>query len=124
MKTQISRNSLRKNRQKRCRKRLLGTSERPRLSVFRSLKQIYVQVIDDNAQKTLFGIGTLSKAFKEKYSKAGGRTIKEADLLGKVVGELCQKHSITKVVFDRNGYKYTGVLAALADSIRENGIQI
>lgn len=100
------------------RKRLHGTAERPRMTVTRSNCNLYVQVIDDDAGKTLAAISTLEKEFASlKPNKAG------AEKLGEAMGARLKEKKITTVVFDRNGYLYHGVVKALADGTRKAGIE-
>jgi large subunit ribosomal protein L18 len=102
------------------RKRVLGSSERPRLSVFRSAKHIYAQVIDDSTSATLAAASTL---VKELASSIDGKTKRElAELVGGVIAKACLAKGITKVVFDRNGYIYHGRVKALADGARAGGL--
>jgi large subunit ribosomal protein L18 len=110
----------RERRKLRIRKRISGTSERPRLSVFRSNVHIYAQVVDDVQGKTLAAASTLSKELKGKGSELDKTA--EAKAVGKLIGELCKKKGIEKVVFDRNGYIYHGRIKALADAAREAGL--
>jgi large subunit ribosomal protein L18 len=115
------RNIARKSRIFRVRKKIVGSSERPRLSVFKTNCHIYAQLIDDQKSVTLAGIGTLSKsnkntAFKRK-SKASAREI------GKQIAELAKERNINSVIFDRGRYKYHGVIAELAEGAREAGLQ-
>jgi len=101
------------------RKQIVGSTERPRVCVSKSNKNIFVQVIDDSASKTLFSVQTFGKnAVDAKANKDGAKAV------GAKVAEQLKGKSIERVVFDRSGYKYHGVVAALADSIRENGIQV
>lgn len=116
-----STNKIRKIRHARMAKRIKGDAERPRLSVYRSLKNLYVQIIDDTQDKTIFGLSMLSKAFKEKVSKPGLNK-DNIVILAKIVAEECSKLGIKQVVFDRNGFKYHGRIEALANAIREAGI--
>ena len=111
----------RERRKLRIRKRISGDSERPRLSVFRSNVHIYAQVVDDVQGKTLVAASTLSKELKGKGEKEADKTA-QAKAVGKLVGELCKKKGIAKVVFDRNGYIYHGRIKALADAAREAGL--
>ena len=104
-------------------KHLKGTAERPRLSVFRSLRHLYVQVIDDNSGHTLLGVNTLSSKFKER-SESPGNNFGNAVILGKWIAELCLEKDIQKVVFDRNGQKFHGRIKAIADAAREAGLNI
>jgi large subunit ribosomal protein L18 len=106
----------------RIRKRILGTSERPRLLIYRSLKQITAQVVDDSQRRTLFTITSQSKILKEQSAKAKGK-IEIAKLVGKAVGEEAKKRNITSVVFDRSGYLYHGRVKAVADGAREVGLK-
>ncbi len=101
------------------RKKVNGTSERPRLCIIKSNKHIQVQVVDDTAQKTLFSVQTFGK---NAVAKSGNKEAAKA--IGAKVADGLKGKSISKAVFDRNGKLYTGVVAAVADSIRENGIQI
>jgi large subunit ribosomal protein L18 len=105
----------------RIRKRVIGTSERPRLLVYRSLRQVTAQVVDDSQRKTLFTVTSQSKALKEQAAAAKGK-IEVAKLVGKAVGEEAKKRNITSVVFDRNGYLYHGRVKAVADGAREAGL--
>ena len=111
----------RERRHHRIRKKMLGTIERPRLSVFRSLKHLTVQVINDVENKTLLNCSTLSKEFRK--TKASGGNIKAAEQLGKICAEAMKKKGIEKIVFDRGGYLYHGRVKALADALREGGVQ-
>ncbi len=110
-------------RKKRVRAKIFGTPERPRLSVFRSLKQMYAQLVDDLNQKTLAALSTLSPPVREKL--AGGKASKgeRAKLLGKALAELARSKGIDKAVFDRNRYRYHGRVKALADGAREGGLK-
>lgn len=116
----ISKNEARKRRKIRIRKKISGTSERPRLVVFRSNLHMYAQVVDDNAGTTLAATSTLvlSKG-KDKVgcNKAG------AELVGKEIARLAKEKSITSVVFDRNGYLFHGRIKAVADGAREGGLE-
>lgn len=104
------------------RKNLAGTTERPRLSVYRSLSHIYAQLVDDMNNKTLLSLSTLSPDVKTKVSKDSGN-VKGAALLGTALAEACKKKGITKVVFDRSGYLYHGRVKALAEAARKGGLQ-
>lgn len=111
----------RKRRQARVRKRLTGTSERPRLNIFRSLSHIYAQVIDDTSGVTLVAASSLEeKKSKELQNKT---KIAQAAVVGKLVAERAQEAGITEVVFDRGGYKYHGRVKALAEASREAGLK-
>lgn len=111
-----SRNVARLRRHARVRKTVSGDSLAPRLNVFRSNKEIYVQVIDDVAGITL--VSASSKALK-----VNGGNIEGAKAVGKDVAEKCKKAKIEKVVFDRGGYLYHGRVKALAEAARENGLE-
>jgi large subunit ribosomal protein L18 len=107
-------------RQKRIRKRVTGTTERPRLSVFRSSAHIYAQVIDDVTGSTLVSASTLDKDFKENSGKATGKDA--ATAIGRLVGARALDKGVSKVVFDRNGFLYHGRIKALSDGAREAGL--
>ena len=107
---------------KRIRKRIHGTSERPRLVVSRSLKNISAQLIDDTQGRTICTIASLSSSIKEQTAKAKGK-VEAAKMVGKAIGEEAKKHNILRVVFDRNGYLYHGRVKAVADGAREAGLQ-
>ncbi len=115
-----SRNELRKRKHARVRKKVFGTPERPRLCVFRSLKHIYAQIIDDTRGVTLAAASTLSPEIRSRVG--GKKNIEAARLVGQLIAEKAKERGITKVVFDRAGYKYHGRVAALADAARENGL--
>jgi len=103
------------------RNRVVGTPERPRLNVYRSLQHIYAQVIDDINGKTLVSASTIDK---EVAAKAAGKSgVEAAQIVGQVVGERAKKAGINTVVFDRGGYKYHGRVAALAAGAREAGLE-
>lgn len=99
------------------RKRLTGTAERPRLSVYRSNKAIYAQIIDDTEGKTLVSASTLSKDFS-----GTGTKIEQSKAVGQLVAEKAKAAGINKVVFDRNGYLYHGRIKSLAEGAREGGL--
>ena len=118
-----------RNRQKRARRRrkhvrvrknLSGTAERPRFCVFRSLKHIYGQIVDDTSGRTLVSASTLSPELKSKVE--GASKTEAAKLLGKHVAVIAKDKGITTVVFDRGGYKFHGRVKALADAAREGGL--
>lgn len=104
---------------KRIRKIISGTAERPRLSVFRSNKQIYVQLVNDLEGTTLLAISSLEKAISEKE----GNKSEQAAKVGKVLAEKALAAGIKEVVFDRNGYLYHGRVKQLADAAREGGLK-
>jgi len=110
----------RAKRKLRIRKKIAGTSERPRLSVFRSAKHIYAQVVDDAAQKSILCVSTLTKDVKGGLGEA--KKTDAAKAVGKAVAAACKAKGIDKVVFDRNGFLYHGRVKALADAAREAGL--
>ena len=109
-------------RHRRIRKKISGSAARPRLCVFRSLKHIYAQLIDDVQQHTLIGVSSLTPEIKAVLPNGGGN-IAAAKEVGKLIGQKALEHNITEVVFDRGGYKYHGRVAALAEAVREQGIK-
>ena len=119
--TKIDKNANRLARHARVRKKLSGTSERPRLDVYRSNSHIYAQVIDDSKGCTLASASTLES---EVASQVKGKTKTEAaQVVGKLVDERAQAKGIKEVVFDRGGYLYTGRVQALAEAAREAGLE-
>lgn len=118
-----SRNKMRLLRHRRLRRHLAGTAERPRLSVFRSLKEIYVQVIDDSLGRTLCSCSTLDKELRDQLT-GGHCTIEAAKKVGELVAKRALDKGITQVVFDRGGHVYHGRVAALADAAREAGLKL
>src|SRR5512142_1935999 len=116
-----SKNDTRQKVHSRIRKHLLGTPERPRLNVYRSLNQLYVQVIDDAQGVTLVSASTLEG--REKGGKKAGGNVASAKDVGKRIAERAKQKGITKVVFDRGGYLYHGRIKALAEAAREAGLQ-
>ena len=118
--TAPQRNVIRKRVHKRVRAKVSGTTERPRLNIFRSLNHIYAQVIDDSTHTTLASASTIAKKGEEK--KSGGN-IAAAQEVGKLVAERAKEAGVTKVVFDRGGYLYHGRIKALADAAREAGLE-
>ncbi|RMF60771.1 MAG: 50S ribosomal protein L18 [Calditrichaeota bacterium] len=109
-------------RKKRRKKKMIGTSERPRLVVYRSLKYIYGQIVDDTQQRTLLGASSLSKEIADKVKKAKTR-VEASKIVGEYLAKKALEKNIKKVVFDRNGYKYHGRVKALADGAREGGLE-
>lgn len=112
---------LRHKRRLRVRKKVVGTPERPRLNVFRSLKHIYAQIIDDTRGITLASASSLSPELKD--SLAIGSNREAAFAVGKLIAEKALKKGIKKVVFDRAGYLYHGRVKTLADAAREGGLE-
>jgi large subunit ribosomal protein L18 len=110
----------RERRHRRVRKTVVGTPERPRLNVFRSLQHIYAQVIDDAAGNTVVSASTMDKEVRELCN--GLAKADAAKVVGRVVAERALAQGVTKVVFDRGGYKYHGRVKALADAAREAGL--
>jgi large subunit ribosomal protein L18 len=106
----------------RIRKKISGTSEKPRLSIYRSLNNIYGQVIDDTNGKTLASASSLSKEIAEDIKSAKGKTAK-SKLVGKLVAQKAVEQKITTVVFDRNGFRYHGRVQAFAEGAREGGLK-
>jgi len=108
-------------RHRRVRKKVFGTPERPRLAVYRSLKHIYAQIIDDTQERTLVACSTLSPDVREEV-KYGGN-VAAAKVVGRRIAEKAIAAGIKKVVFDRGGFKYHGRVKALADAAREAGLE-
>jgi large subunit ribosomal protein L18 len=121
MRTRPDRNVHRRRRHARARRRLAGLASRPRLSVFRSLKQIYAQVIDDETGRTLAAASTLDGEIRSRI--AGKRKTDAAAVVGEVLAQRATAKGITNVVFDRGGYLYHGRVRALADAARAAGLQ-
>jgi len=112
--------AMRRKRKRRIRKILSGTVERPRLSVFRSARHIFAQIIDDQAGQTLAAAGTLSPELKEKLG--GLKKADQAREVGKLLAEKAKAKGIISVVFDRNGFMYHGRVKNLAEGCREQGL--
>ena len=117
----IDKNKIRKRKHVRVRKKISGTSECPRLCVYRSNAHIYAQIIDDEAQTTLASASTLDKEIKGSVSV--GSNIEAAKAVGKLIAERAAAKEIKVVVFDRGGYLYHGRVQALADAAREAGLE-
>ena len=111
----------RERRKLRIRKKVNGTTDRPRMSVFRSAKHIYAQVIDDTTGNTLAHASTLSKDLKGNLEE--DNKVAAAKKVGTLIATLCKSKKIDKVVFDRNGYMYHGRVSALAQAAREAGLE-
>ena len=111
----------RRSRQRRVRRKVLGTSERPRLSVYRSNKHIYAQIIDDTANRVLTGASSMSKDFRATGKRGGN--VDGATLVGELVAEKALQQGIQRVVFDRNGFLYHGRVRAVAAGAREKGLR-
>lgn len=108
----------------RLRKRISGTAERPRLSVFRSVAHIYVQVIDDLAGKTLAAASSVEPALKGSWAKdVRGGNAKGAEAIGQAIAERAKEKGISRVVFDRGGFLYHGRIRAIAEAARKAGLE-
>jgi len=117
---EIDRRSARIKRHKRVRKNISGSSEKPRLCIFRSLKHIYAQVIDDKKGITLVSLSTLDSEIKKKEKYKG--KVKAAEILGDLLAKKLEEKSIKKVVFDRGGYLYHGRVKAVAEGARKGKV--
>ncbi|MDR1620295.1 MAG: 50S ribosomal protein L18 [Clostridiales bacterium] len=116
----MNKNAVRKARHYRSRRHLAGTSARPRLNIYRSLNNIYAQLIDDEAGCTLAAASTLDASIK---AQLGGKTkTQAARLVGELIGKRAKEKGVTGIVFDRGGYLYTGRVAAVAEGAREAGL--
>lgn len=109
-------------RHTRIRKKVNGTTERPRLAVFRSNQHMYAQVIDDTKGFTLVSASTIQKNLRHEFNLSAGPTIDVAKRIGEEIAKACLAKGITKVAFDRGGFVYHGRIKALADSAREHGL--
>jgi len=116
-----NRTEARVRRHKRVRKNLSGSAQRPRLAIFRSVTDIYAQVIDDAAGHTLVSASSIDKELREKVK--GLKKSEQAKLVGQTVAERAKSKGISAVVFDRGGFKYMGRVKALADGARDGGLQ-
>lgn len=119
-KSQQHRNTVRQVRALRVRKRLRGSASKPRMTVFKSCKHLYVQLIDDEAGNTLASASTLSKEYQKET--VGRKNSQSASQLGLRIAELAKQKNVTTVVFDRGRYKYHGILKLLAEGAREGGL--
>ena len=108
-------------RHARVRKHVIGTPERPRLNVFRSITEIYTQVIDDQSGHTLVAASSVDGELRKKMK--GLNKTEQAKLVGQTVADRAKSKGVTSVVFDRGGFRYMGRVKALADGARENGLQ-
>lgn len=113
---------MRKVRHRRVRKSIRGDAARPRLNVFRSLKHIYAQVIDDAAGATLLSLSTNTPEIREKLESGMDRKA-QSRVVGQVLGEKMKAQGVSTVTFDRGGYLYHGRVKALADGVRESGLE-
>jgi len=116
-----NRSEARIRRHERVRKFISGTAEKPRLAVFRSLAEIYAQVIDDSKGVTLLSASSVDGELRSKLK--GKKKSEQAQLVGKLVAERAKKNGIKKVVFDRGGFRYMGRVKALAEAAREAGLE-
>lgn len=115
----VSRNEMRQARHSRIREKVNGTNSVPRLNVFRSNKNIFAQIIDDEAQVTLVSASSIDKDLKLE----NGSNVEAATKVGELIAKRAKKAKITRVTFDRGGYQYHGRVKALADAARENGLE-
>lgn len=106
----------------RIRRKVVGTPGRPRLTVYRSLKHIYAQIVDDSAGRTLVAVSTLSKDLRDSV-KAVKSSVEASKLVGVSLAQKALERNIERVVFDRNGYRYHGNVKALADGARQGGLK-
>jgi large subunit ribosomal protein L18 len=118
--SKIDKNTVRKARHDRMRRNIIGTEERPRLNVYRSLNHIYAQVIDDEIGNTLVAASTLDESIKSQLE--GKSKADAAKLVGELIGQRAIEKGVKKVVFDRGGYLYTGRVAAVAEGARKSGL--
>ncbi len=116
----VAKNAIRKRKHFRIRKKISGSAERPRLSVFRSNSHIYAQIINDDDSRTLVSASSLDK---ENRTGERGSNIESAKLVGKAIAEKALQEGIEEVIFDRSGYIYHGRVAALAEAAREAGLK-
>ncbi len=121
MSSKVKRYTGRARRQRRVRKTVLGSSERPRLSVFRSLRHVYAQVIDDSAGRTLAAASTLDAELRDQVT---GCNQDAARKVGRLIAERAKALGIESVVFDRNGYLYHGCVKAVAEGAREGELRL
>jgi large subunit ribosomal protein L18 len=117
-----TRNAQRQGVKSRIRKKIRGTTERPRLVVYKSLTHVYAQVVDDSQARTLVACSSLSKDLKETLTALKGQKEK-AKSLGQHIAKMAIGKNITTVVFDRNGYLYHGIVKSIADGAREGGLK-
>ncbi|HEY8349675.1 MAG TPA: 50S ribosomal protein L18 [Clostridiales bacterium] len=117
----VGKNEIRQRKHERVRKKIFGTPERPRLNVFRSLKHIYAQIIDDTTGTTLVAASTMEQSLKDKVTYGGNK--QAAREVGKLVAQKALEKGIKKVVFDRGGYLYHGRVKELAEGAREGGLE-
>lgn len=116
-----TRTAARQKRHRRVRKHISGTAQKPRLNVFRSLTEIYAQLIDDQAGHTLASASTIDGELRGKM-KGKGKT-DQARIVGETIAKRAQENGVKKVVFDRGGFRYSGRIKALAEGAREEGLE-
>ncbi len=119
----LTRREKRIRRHKRIRKKVFGTPERPRLSVYRSLNHFYAQIIDDTEGRTLVSASTLDPEYEKIAGRRGGKSIESAQKVAEVLVKKALEKGIKKVVFDRGGFMYHGKIKAFADRCRELGLE-
>ena len=119
---QLNKNEARLKRHIRVRKRVHGSPERPRLNVYRSSNNIYAQIIDDLAGRTLAAASSLDTSLRSADNKSAGGNVEAARRVGALIAERAKAAGVSKVVFDRGGYLYHGRIKGLADAARENGL--
>ena len=118
-----SRSAQRAKRHRRIRKKVQGTAERPRLVVFRSLKNIEGQVVDDDASRTIVGLSTLAPELKEFKPESRNPRVEVAKEAGKLLAQKAKEAGVENVIFDRGGYRYHGRVKAFAEGAREGGLE-
>lgn len=119
--SKIDKNEARQKRHLRIRKKIEGTAERPRMNIYRSIQNIYVQIINDKTGETLVSASTMDKEIKGKLKSTGN--IEAAKAVGKLAAQRALKKGIKQVVFDRGGYLYHGRIKGLAEAAREAGLE-
>jgi large subunit ribosomal protein L18 len=113
----------RERRHKRIRKKIFGTSERPRLCVYKSLHNFYAQIIDDTKGQTLLSASTIDPEFVKLTGKRGGKSVEDVQKLAQILVQKAKEKGISKVVFDRGGFLYHGKIKAFAEKCRELGLE-
>ncbi|MFP4343516.1 MAG: 50S ribosomal protein L18 [Anaerolineales bacterium] len=121
MKPEVNRRQARERRRAHVRKRVVGTPERPRLNVFRSLNHMYAQIIDDTVGHTLASASTIDTDIRDQV--AGKSKTEQAEVVGRAVAERALDKGVRQVVFDRAGYKFHGRIKALAEAARKTGLE-
>jgi len=118
----VAKSKLAGARKARVRRKVIGTADRPRLTVYKSAKHVYAQIVDDAAGRTLVAASTAGRDLRDDLAKTSD--VAAARAVGLAIGKKALARDITKVVFDRNGYPYHGKVKALADAAREAGLQL